>query len=174
LRHRITIEIVSRSQNEIGEWYDSWSTWATVWGSIEPNSGKRYFEAMQANSEVQGTIIIRYRTGVVGKSLNSKGMEQNFLKKAQEIASDAERRAPVLTGLLKSSMVARLMDKRGNNPRVAVAAVDRKKAPHAHLVEFGTSRAPAHPYFRPAVESKMGSMAKSLKEDLKKGVESSV
>ena len=65
MRHRITIEIVSRSQNEIGEWYDSWSTWATVWGSIEPNSGKRYFEAMQANSEVQGTIIIRYRTGVL-------------------------------------------------------------------------------------------------------------
>ena len=129
---------------------------------------------MKLSIKIEGAARLLSQLDKVGKSLNSKGMEQNFLKKAQEIASDAERRAPVLTGLLKSSMVARLMDKRGNNPRVAVAAVDRKKAPHAHLVEFGTSRAPAHPYFRPAVESKMGSMAKSLKEDLKKGVESSV
>jgi len=47
------------------EWVETWADWATVWGAILPNTGKRYFEAMQANSEVQGTIKIRYRTGVL-------------------------------------------------------------------------------------------------------------
>jgi HK97 gp10 family phage protein len=29
-----------------------------------------------------------------------------------------------------------------------------KKAPHGHLVEYGTSRAPAHPFLRPAYDAK--------------------
>ncbi len=65
LRHRITLQIPSRVQNVIGEWSDSWNDWATIWASVEPNSGKRYFEAMQATSDVQGTVVIRYRTGVL-------------------------------------------------------------------------------------------------------------
>lgn len=65
LRHRITLQIPSRGQNALGEWVDSWNDWVTIWGSIEPNTGKRYFEAMQASSEVQGTIVIRYRNGVL-------------------------------------------------------------------------------------------------------------
>jgi HK97 gp10 family phage protein len=30
-----------------------------------------------------------------------------------------------------------------------------KRAPHGHLVEFGTSRAPAHPFLRPAYDAKV-------------------
>jgi HK97 gp10 family phage protein len=30
-----------------------------------------------------------------------------------------------------------------------------KKAPHGHLVEVGTSRAPAHPFLRPAYDAKV-------------------
>ena len=65
LRHRLTIQIPSKSTNDFGEWIESWNDWATVWGSIEPNLGKRYFEAKQANSDVQGLIRIRYRTGLL-------------------------------------------------------------------------------------------------------------
>lgn len=65
LRHRLTIQIPSKSRNDFGELIESWNDWATVWGSIEPNLGKRYFEAKQANSEVQGLIRIRYRTGLL-------------------------------------------------------------------------------------------------------------
>ena len=65
LRHRLTIQTLSRTQNAFDEWVESWTDWATVWGSIEANSGKRYFEAKQANSEVEGLIRIRYRDGVL-------------------------------------------------------------------------------------------------------------
>lgn len=65
LRHRLTFEIPSKTKNDFDEWVESWSDWATIWGSIEPNLGKRYFEAKQANSEVEGLIRIRYRDGVL-------------------------------------------------------------------------------------------------------------
>lgn len=31
---------------------------------------------------------------------------------------------------------------------------NHKKAPHGHLVEFGTSRAPAHPFLRPSFDAR--------------------
>jgi len=65
LRHRLTIQTLSQTKNAFDEWVESWSDWDTVWGSIEPNLGKRYFEAKQANSEVQGLIRIRYQSGVL-------------------------------------------------------------------------------------------------------------
>ena len=65
LRHRITIQKAYKDKNTMGERVESYADWATIWGSIEPNSGKKYYEAKQANSEVQGTIVIRYRTGVL-------------------------------------------------------------------------------------------------------------
>jgi len=65
LRHSIIIQIPQRVKNSIGEWYDSWTTWATVYAAIEPLSGKRYMEGKQANSDVTGIVRIRYRAGVI-------------------------------------------------------------------------------------------------------------
>jgi len=65
LRHRLTFQIPSKTKNAMDEWVETWSDWATVWGSIEPNLGKRYFEAKQANSEVEGLIRIRYLNRVL-------------------------------------------------------------------------------------------------------------
>jgi HK97 gp10 family phage protein len=39
-----------------------------------------------------------------------------------------------------------------------------KKAPHGHLVEFGTSRAPAHPFLRPAFDAKIGEALKAAND----------
>ena len=65
LRHRVIIQIPARTKNAFDEWTESWQTWATVWASIEPLRGKRYFDAKQANSEVEGIIRIRYRDGIL-------------------------------------------------------------------------------------------------------------
>lgn len=64
LKNRVIIQIPTKIKNAIGEWYDAWSDWANVWASIEPNSGKTYYAGLQANSVVEGKIVIRYRTGV--------------------------------------------------------------------------------------------------------------
>lgn len=40
----------------------TWQDYASCWGGIENLSGSAYFAAQQANSEVTGTLKIRYRT----------------------------------------------------------------------------------------------------------------
>lgn len=62
LRHRVIIEQRTYTTNAMGETVWSWSALDTVWASIEPNTGRRYYEAKQANSEVEGTIVMRYRS----------------------------------------------------------------------------------------------------------------
>lgn len=64
LRHRITIQQNTRTQNEIDEWIDGWSEFATVWAAIEPAIGKEYYAAKQIDSRVDGKIRIRYLEGL--------------------------------------------------------------------------------------------------------------
>jgi SPP1 family predicted phage head-tail adaptor len=65
LKHQIIIQVAQKSKNSMGEFVDTWSTWATVWAAIEPASGKNYYAAKQLNAEVDGVCRIRYRTGVL-------------------------------------------------------------------------------------------------------------
>jgi HK97 gp10 family phage protein len=39
---------------------------------------------------------------------------------------------------------------------------NKTKAPHGHLIEFGTSRAPAHPFIRPAFDHIKEAMAAGM------------
>jgi HK97 gp10 family phage protein len=83
------------------------------------------------------------------------------MKSAEKIRDRIGQKAPLgPTGNLKRSPVAR---RYGN---VAGAGIDRKIAPHAHLVEFGTSRTPAHPFFRPAIAESKNRVAKNFQEDI--------
>ena len=66
LNKRIELQIPTRSQSS-GEWIDTYTTQATIWGAIEPLSGNRLFLAQQANSQIQGVIRIRYRKDVTPK-----------------------------------------------------------------------------------------------------------
>ena len=43
-------------------------------------------------------------------------------------------------------------DKSADDRKVYRVSVNHKKAPHWHLLEFGHSRAPAHPFIRPAFD----------------------
>lgn len=74
---------------------------------------------------------------------------------AQVFYEDALARVPVDSGKLKGA-VYHVYSKSKSRPGHSVFHVswNYKKAPHGHLVEFGTSNAPAHPFLRPAYESK--------------------
>ena len=60
LRHRITLQKPVIVKDSIGQENEEWQDVATVWASVEPLSGKEYFNAKQTNSEVSTKIIIRY------------------------------------------------------------------------------------------------------------------
>ena len=65
LNKRITFQANTPTANSIGEFVDTWADFVTVWAAIEPLTGRLYFEAKQANSEVEGRIRIRYRSDIL-------------------------------------------------------------------------------------------------------------
>lgn len=62
LKHRITFQELSQSQNEYGELVEEWLDIKTVWAEIKPVSGNQFFAAKQINSEISHNVYIRYRT----------------------------------------------------------------------------------------------------------------
>jgi len=108
----------------------------------------------------------------ISNSLKGKAMDKTLLKEAEIIAEDARDRAPLgPTGNLKRSLHAKMLDEKTRFPHVAIAAVDRKIAPHAWIIEFGSSRAPAHPYLRPAIDAHANKVIGNIKNETKKLVE---
>ena len=64
LRHRLTILNPTDVSSSWNSTETTWTTYATVWGSIEPISGREYYEAEQVQSQVRHMIIIRFIHGV--------------------------------------------------------------------------------------------------------------
>ncbi len=65
LKHRITLEIPSRSKNSFNEWVTTYATWWTGWAEILPAIGNNYFLSKQIDANVSGVVKIRYREGVL-------------------------------------------------------------------------------------------------------------
>jgi SPP1 family predicted phage head-tail adaptor len=81
LRHRITIEQVTETQDTDGSALESWSTYATVQASIEPISGREYFTAQSTQADVTHRISLRYVSGITPK------MRVNFSSRIFDILS---------------------------------------------------------------------------------------
>lgn len=64
LRHRVTLQVASRTRTARGNVTETWNDIATVWARIRAVSGREYFAAQQAQSEVKTEITARYRRGV--------------------------------------------------------------------------------------------------------------
>jgi len=64
LRQRLIIQIASKAKDAGDAWVKTWTTWATVWADIIPDTGNTQYSASQLNSEANGKIRIRWRYGV--------------------------------------------------------------------------------------------------------------
>lgn len=64
LRHRLTIQEPTTALDQYGEAVKTWSTVATVWGSIEPLRMQEYFEAQQTQAKATHKIEVRYVQGI--------------------------------------------------------------------------------------------------------------
>lgn len=67
LRHLITIEEPTESQNEYGEPVESWATFAQLWASRGDLAGREYFAAQQTQAEVTTRFRLRYVDGITAK-----------------------------------------------------------------------------------------------------------
>ena len=86
-----------------------------------------------------------------------------YVDAAAKLAVDIRGRAPVRTGLLRSAVFSGPGDPNKSN---ALVGVGYGKAPHAHLVEYGTGKMSARPFVRPAVIA----MGPALASDIKSGL----
>ena len=116
--------------------------------------------------------------------VDTREVEQKLLKAAKIYGADAvenitegaakivkeesKRRAPYRTGRLRNSHIVKRLDRRMGRPAPHIAGIDRAKAPHGWLMEFGQHK---RPYFRPAVEAKRGEVARHLENGLRRLVE---
>ena len=64
LRHRVTFETATVTDDDFGEPDQSWASITTVWAGIEPTAGKERFAAMQHQSEIDTLIVCRYHTAL--------------------------------------------------------------------------------------------------------------
>lgn len=60
LRHRLRLRQPTRTSDGAGGFTTPWTTVATVYGSIETLKGRDYFDAAQANVDIEAKCIIRY------------------------------------------------------------------------------------------------------------------
>ena len=67
LRHRVIVQQPTISRNSLGEEIPSWGTFATVWASIEPLSGREYTTLRAELAQVTTRIRMRYLAGLTSK-----------------------------------------------------------------------------------------------------------
>ncbi len=111
--------------------------------------------------------ILQNLSNVIDKT-TGKAVKEVYLKAGLRLRDQARSRVPVKTGALKEAIFAARGDE--NKPNVLVG-VNYKKAPHAHLIEYGTVRAPAHPYLRPAVSASADEMRRIIESGLRRIIE---
>jgi len=87
LRHRVILQQPTLTRDDFGENIPTWTDIATIPAAVEPNAGRRYYEALQANAEVQGVVRIRYRSDIDPTwrlSHNSRTLQIIAIKNPQE------------------------------------------------------------------------------------------
>jgi len=101
LRHRITIQNRTQSSDGMGGVTESWSTFATVWASIDPMKAGEVFWARHIESRVTHKVMIRYLNGLTtsmrftfgGRTFQIKGI-RNLEERRQWMEIVAEEGVP--------------------------------------------------------------------------------
>ncbi len=64
LRHRLSLQGPTITNDGLGTPTTTFGTVATIWGSIEPLKGKEFYDSALINSEVTNRIVVRYITPI--------------------------------------------------------------------------------------------------------------
>lgn len=67
LRKRVKLQNLARNQDSFGEAVPSYTTYTTVWASVEPLQGRELEHAQQISAEVSHRVTIRYNRNVTSE-----------------------------------------------------------------------------------------------------------
>ena len=65
LRHRLTLEQLSRVADEGGGFTEDWVTVATLFAGLRPISGDERYESDRLAGRITHEVVLRYKAGVV-------------------------------------------------------------------------------------------------------------
>ncbi len=94
------------------------------------------------------------------QNINGQFMERCMERSADRIKTAAQANAPKHTLLLHDNIEARALVV--GDTAVIEVGVSLEKVPYAGYQEFGTSRNPAHPYLRPALDENLPTLGRSI------------
>jgi HK97 gp10 family phage protein len=87
------------------------------------------------------------------------------------VAKEARRRVRRKTGKLRKAIKVIVERRRkGASERLALLGIQQPESKRAHFEEFGTSRQSAHPFIRPAMDSKAKEALDAMGKRLAKGI----
>jgi HK97 gp10 family phage protein len=114
---------------------------------------------------IDGLKDIQDRLARIVSNVTGREMKAVYVEAAGIVADDIRARAPEDTGLLKRAIFVGSGDL--NKPN-ALVGVGYRKAPHAHLVEYGTVKMAARPFVRPALSANGPQVAEFIRAGLLK------
>lgn len=134
--------------------------------------------SLEGLEELQETL-----EGLAKKVDNEANTEIVYEAADKHVTSAVRSNAPVgPSGNLKNAIVTRKMPVSDNYPALALTAVDRKIAPHAHLVEDGSGpryadgkyigEMPPNPFFRSSVQQSLPTAFNFIENELRNRVNS--
>lgn len=122
---------------------------------------------------IDGLADLEKRLSLLSKDIGGKVARGATSAGARVIQKDAIRRAPVLTGTLKKSIVVKREKRTQLAAEYAVGwKKPRKKGDpdgwYGRLVEFGTVKMTARPHIRPAFDSQKGAAVDKITSVLRR------
>jgi len=92
----------------------------------------------------------------------------------RQITKAAKEKAPLgPTGNLRKGIGTKLVVYQGDETAVLMVGVNFRKAPHAHLVEYGhggPQPAPPHPFLRPAFDAAKATALAKIEKSFRSGI----
>lgn len=64
LRHRLSVERYTTTQDDWGDEVQAWESIATVWGSVEPLRGNERHRAMQVQATEEVRVLMRWQPDI--------------------------------------------------------------------------------------------------------------
>ena len=121
-----------------------------------------------ASMKLEGVANLAAKIDLMVKAAERDRVIPIAKESAKMLVDEIKSRAPKgPTGNLKRSPKVKVMK---GYPPLVLAAIDRKIAPHAHLLEFGTVKMSPHPFFRPAIDAKGDAALKHLHDGIGKNI----